>query len=733
MFRKYKQFSIFRRLQLSFLLVLGIAFLQPAMAEAQFNYADNGNGTVTITGYTGTSTEVTIPTVISVGGTNKTVIGLGDYAFQNSSVTSVIVPEGVASIGFGTFQNSKLINIVLPDSITSIGSYAFLNCGMTSIHLGPKLTNIGGYTFANSQLAQVDIPDSVTNIGSYAFATTPLANVTIGAKVPNIKTGTFINTKLTSVIIPGSVTYIGDYAFESSLLASVAIGANVTSIGASAFQGTRLTSVVIPDSVTSLGGGATFYGCPLASITIGSHLTNIPLNAFSHTQLTNVVIPDTVAIIGDSAFSSCPIANVKIGANVTSIGDHAFSGCPLTSLVLPDSVTSIGPSAFHGCPIANVSFGANVAVIGSYSFGSTNLTTVTIPDSVTAIGDSAFAGCPLASVSIGHHVKYISDNAFLATDLTDVVIPDSVVSLGNDVFAMCPLATITIGANVATIGLSAFAFCTSLTTVICTGSAPVPNSNVFYHADSATVYYLPNRSGWGATFSGRPTSLIMPPSITSGPMASATLAGANTFFSVTINSLLAPSYQWQVSTDGGVVWANLTDGLAYNGATTANLTVNASTANQLGYQYRAAISNLAGTTTTAPAPLLVGSSLAKLNWLQNNFTSVQWGDPAIVGDEADPAGDGIPNLVKYAFNFDPWTNGRLLLPQASAVAGNLTFVFPVSRMDLVYTVEASTDLQNWSTAGVTQIYDAAHGTITGSYSLSPNSPTYLKIAITPAP
>ena len=67
------------------------------------------------------------------------------------------------------------------------------------------------------------------------------------------------------------------------------------------------------------------------------------------------------------------------------------------------------------------------------------------------------------------------------------------------------------------------------------------------------------------------------------------------------------SIQWQVSTDGGATWtADTTDG----GSTTGTLTIADATAAQNGLQYRAAITDSAGTVDTPAATLTVRSSTA---------------------------------------------------------------------------------------------------------------------------
>ena len=74
-----------------------------------FRYSESGSG-VTITGYTGTNTEVIIPSTID----NKPVIAIGANAFYNySNVTDITIPSTVASIGTDAFSYTGLTNITV--------------------------------------------------------------------------------------------------------------------------------------------------------------------------------------------------------------------------------------------------------------------------------------------------------------------------------------------------------------------------------------------------------------------------------------------------------------------------------------------------------------------------------------------------------------------------------------------------------------------------------------------
>src|SRR5689334_1063746 len=59
-----------------------------------------------------------------------------------------------------------------------------------------------------------------------------------------------------------------------------------------------------------------------------------------------------------------------------------------------------------------------------------------------------------------------------------------------------------------------------------------------------------------------------------------------------------------------------------------------------------------------------GQADTYLEWKQRVFSETEQADPTISSELAfSPAGDGIPNLVKYAFAIDPHQNGSLQLPQ----------------------------------------------------------------------
>jgi hypothetical protein len=324
-----------------------------------------------------------------------------------------------------------------------------------------------------------------------------------GLTISGIGNNAFRNcTNRTSVTIPNSVTSIGESAFRGCLsLTNIAIPDGVISIGDYAFQFCGdMTSISIPNRVTDIGEGE-FYGC---------------------TDLTSVTIPDSVTSIGYWAFCGCSsLTNVIIGNSVTSIVDQAFDNCgDLTSVYFKGNAPSLGgPDVFSG--------DANTTIY--YMPWTTGWSTIfggrpTVPwipynyrtnnGAITITGYTGFGGAEaIPSVINSLSVTGIGSNAFSAcSNLTSVIIPNSVTNIGTNAFFDCTnLISVVIGNSVTNIGNSAFSGDSQLTGVYFRGNAPrLGGTNVFFHDNSAIVYYLALTTGWGSTFGGRPTVLSGP-------------------------------------------------------------------------------------------------------------------------------------------------------------------------------------------------------------------------------
>ena len=439
-----------------------------------------------------------------------TVSGIGTCTDTEILIPTTYNDLPVVSVEASAFLNNTAItSVVLPDGITSIGENAFNGCeSLTSVTFGKnsQVSSIGPGAFNYCySLESITIPESVTNIGSDAFIYCyGLRSVTFGenSQLTSIGEGAFNWCEsLESITIPASVTSIGEWAFvecyrlvEVWNLSKLNITAGSEDNGYVGYYAKRVETEPSESYVyTDENGYVIYYDGKVKALinyignetklTIPAGITEINGYAFSYCEsLKSITVPDSVTSIGDGAFNWCEsLESITIPDGVKSIGNHAFAGCSaLESITIPDSVLNIGDSAFEGC---------------------TALESITIPDSVLSIGYSAFEECTaLKSITIPDSVLSIGYSAFEeCTALKSITIPGSVLSIGQRTFAGCSgLESATISEGVKSIGDNAFYNCTNLVNVSLPDSLTSISFNTFYGCtnlqtyDDGTAYYLGN-------------------------------------------------------------------------------------------------------------------------------------------------------------------------------------------------------------------------------------------------
>ena len=141
-----------------------------------------------------------------------------DFCGSCENLVSIILPEGLASIGVNAFIHcSSLKTIRIPESVTYMDTGIFAYCSsLESVNIPKGITAIKYYTFAYcSSLKGIEIPAGVTSIENQVFAgCTTLVSINIPEGVTSIEEYTFHSCySLPSIDIPASVTFIRNYAF----------------------------------------------------------------------------------------------------------------------------------------------------------------------------------------------------------------------------------------------------------------------------------------------------------------------------------------------------------------------------------------------------------------------------------------------------------------------------------------------------------------------------------------
>lgn len=124
-----------------------------------------------------------------------TVLSIGEYAFNQSSVNTVIVPDSVTSLGDDCFSEcEKLTNLYISNQLVDVGAEVFMNClNLKSIILPDTVENMGGYMFHKcSLISSFNFPNGVTSIENNLFDNcSSLTTITVSSSVESIADSAF--------------------------------------------------------------------------------------------------------------------------------------------------------------------------------------------------------------------------------------------------------------------------------------------------------------------------------------------------------------------------------------------------------------------------------------------------------------------------------------------------------------------------------------------------------------
>ena len=430
-----------------------------------------------------------------------TVISMGEYAFQSSAyLSSVKIGNGLRSISKEAFEYcSNLSEITIPAGIESIGKSAFKLAGLRKLIFenNSRLTVISDEAFFRCPLTSVNFSDSLMNIGGSAFAECfSLSSISFGegSSLQSIGAAAFRYAPLATVAFPANIRMIGDYAFADTAIAgSVTIPASLESLGGGAFgachalieikveSGNKIYADIDGVVYTKDGKVVIAYpaGNPAENYTVLDGTQKIGIAAFYGSwNLRGVTVPAGVDEFYEYAFFDCEgIYGYSLPDTLETVGPYSMAkNYSLSSVSLPDSVINIGRYAFaydSSLYTVYISDTSKLARISFASFALSGIQTMRIPANVSTVAQYAFEGCKqLTSVTFaaGSKLQSISAYFFLGCDSIQNITFENGSALtsiqAHGLEGMKNLTSIDFGdARLTNIDNYAFRYCSSLATL----------------------------------------------------------------------------------------------------------------------------------------------------------------------------------------------------------------------------------------------------------------------------
>ena len=114
-----------------------------------------------VIGYRGSSANIVIPDRMKGYRGEQPIHGIGNEVFKDeTNITSVTLPSGLSRIGAGAFRGCTNLNSInLPETLTYIGDYAFADTNLTEVVIPNAVDDIGPLV-ATAHTPETDTADS---------------------------------------------------------------------------------------------------------------------------------------------------------------------------------------------------------------------------------------------------------------------------------------------------------------------------------------------------------------------------------------------------------------------------------------------------------------------------------------------------------------------------------------------------------------------------------------------
>lgn len=394
-----------------------------------------------------------------------TVTEIASFAFAQSKLKILIVPESVSAVGEQAFQYSQIMSVDLSESkIESLPKECFWCCSnLINISLPKRLKSIGIKCFCQCGFENIEIPNTVAKIEKYAFCSSKIKEIKMPRDLKHITRGVFQNCEKIEKIDLCNIIKIHKTTFTDC--------PSLSEITANTYNKAFSTKDVL-------------YNKDFTK------LLKVP-PAYNKEKF---VVPDSVKIIDEAAFDSC-VNLTELDINNAVLEDSAIFNCPNFKKIIigagykdyfsPEKIKlcfaleriEVDPNNPYYKSVDGVLFNKSGEKLLIYPPAKPD-SLYSVPDGTCEISEYAFFNVQnLTEVKLPDSVKYIGDHTFERCSKLQKIDLSRVIRIGRSAFSCCEhLDNIILNDN-AVLEDYSFSFCSELKNVELGNNLKIQNNS----------------------------------------------------------------------------------------------------------------------------------------------------------------------------------------------------------------------------------------------------------------
>ena len=335
-----------------------------------------------------------------------TACEIGTMAFCNAeSISSVLLPDNLSSIGSSSFSNTGIENIIIPAGVRKIGQGAFSSClRLKGLDIPGGVTTLGADIVSGcTGLEKLSVPSSVTDGASQTIPVSALTELRVMAGPSAMGTAKFKFTDASGNTVSGSLDcdlYLCEERQGEVTGGNIWNGIRWRSINLLNYCYVEQPGTLTDEMITrALNGGGKLIMRGIMNKSDFDVLHNYLANSNDIHYIDMRKVKSVYALgdynsdvlPGDAFYMISPDVplRIELPEGLRAINSGSFAGANIDYIELPDKVEYLSHSVFYESQVKEIVLPGSLRFIEPYCFyNCTNLRRLHIPEGVTHIGVS---------------------------------------------------------------------------------------------------------------------------------------------------------------------------------------------------------------------------------------------------------------------------------------------------------------------------------------------------------